>query len=69
MKQVREEGQSLQRNRDRQARGAVSRKLVLYHQSLLTALSKDSISFFERVMEEAEQDISAHAKRQAVARK
>jgi hypothetical protein len=64
MKQMREEEHSVQRNRDRQARRAVSRKLVLYHKSLLDALSEDSISFFERVMEEAEQDISAHGKRQ-----
>jgi hypothetical protein len=31
--------------------------LALYHQSLIDALSGDSLSFFERVMQEAEQNI------------
>ncbi len=48
----------LEKWRGKQARRAVSRKLALYHQSLLDALSGDSVSFFERVMQEAERNIS-----------
>jgi hypothetical protein len=51
---------TLDRTHGKQARRTVSRRLVLYHQSLLDALSGDSLSFFERVMQEAEQDIIEH---------
>jgi regulator of sigma D len=50
----------LRRTRAKQARRAVSRKLALYHQSLVDALSADTNSFFDRVMEQVKRDISAH---------
>jgi regulator of sigma D len=50
----------LRRTRAKQARRAVSRKLALYHQSLVDALSADTNSFFERVMEQVKRDISTH---------
>ncbi len=51
----------LDRTRGKHARRAVSRKLALYHQSLIDALSGDSVSFFERVMQQAERNISEHS--------
>jgi regulator of sigma D len=56
----------LRRTRAKQARRAVSRKLALYHQSLVDALSTDTNSFFERVMEQVKRDISAHHHERAV---
>jgi hypothetical protein len=50
----------LRTQRAKNARRAVSKKLALYHQSLVDALSGDTNSFFERVLQEAERDISAH---------
>ncbi len=47
------------RRRSKAARMAVSKQLALYHQSLVDALSGDAASFFDRVMEEAERNISA----------
>ncbi len=47
----------LRRGRGKHARRAVSKKLALYHQSLVDALSGDTNSFFERVMERAEREI------------
>jgi hypothetical protein len=40
-------------------RRAVSRKLALYHQSLVDAFSGDAASFFERIMEQAERNVQA----------
>jgi hypothetical protein len=51
----------LLRERRKNARRAVSKKLALYHQSLVDALSGETNSFFERVMERAQQDISFHS--------
>jgi hypothetical protein len=51
----------LRRERGKNARRAVSRKLALYHQTLLDTLSGDTNSFFERVMERAQHDISLHS--------
>ena len=56
----------LRRTRAKQARRAVSRKLALYHQSLVEALSADTNSFFERVMEQVKRDVSAHHPERAV---
>jgi hypothetical protein len=56
----------LRRTRAKQARRAVSRKLALYHQSLVDALSGDTNSFFDRVMEQVKQDIGARSRGDAV---
>jgi hypothetical protein len=48
------------RKHGKQVRRTVSRRLALYHQSLIDALSGESVSFFERVMQEAEQNIIEH---------
>ncbi len=45
---------------------AVSKQLTRYHQSLVDALSSDTTSFFERVMEEAERNISARREQRDV---
>ncbi len=44
----------------------VSKQLALYHQSLVDALSSDTRSFFDRVMEEAERNISARREQRNV---
>ncbi len=54
------------RRRSKAARMAVSKQLALYHQSLVDALSSDTTSFFERVMEEAERNISARREQRDV---
>ena len=47
------------RKAQKHARQAVSRKLALYHQSLLDAFSSDAASFFDRIMEQADQNIQS----------
>lgn len=47
------------RRKEKMARVAVSKRLAMYHQSLVDALSADSVSFFDRVMEAADRNISA----------
>jgi regulator of sigma D len=49
--------------RGKHARRAVSRKLALYHQSLVDAFSADAASFFDRIMEQAEQNIQSRRER------
>ncbi len=44
---------NLRRVHAKKARKVVSRKLALYHRSLIEHLSKDSPSLFDRVMEQA----------------
>jgi regulator of sigma D len=58
LQQRRIKGQVARRG-SKAARMAVSKQLALYHQSLVDALSSDAASFFDRVMEEAERNISA----------
>jgi hypothetical protein len=58
----------LDRARAKNARRAVSKKLALYHQSLVDALSEDTNSFFNRVMEQAQHDISVHRDQHRITR-
>jgi hypothetical protein len=44
---------NLRRLHAKKARKVVSRKLALYHRSLIEHLSKDSASLFDRAMEQA----------------
>jgi hypothetical protein len=41
----------------KRARRNVNRQLIEYHESLLTDLQKDNQSFFERLMERANEDM------------
>lgn len=51
------------RRKEKMARVAVSKQLAMYHQSLVDALRGDSASFFDRVMEAADRNISAQSDR------
>jgi hypothetical protein len=48
-----------QKAQTKHARRAVSRKLALYHKSLIDAFSADAASFFDRVMEKADENIQS----------